>query len=148
MEKSQALDSIEKARLAHLHQMSLIALAMEGKKVEKPTSLSKTQCDVGGWLYDEKQKLKSLLGLQFYTELDTIHETWHIEYARIYEIFFSEKKKQGLFSKLFSSQKIDSLELDKAKLYYKELNDTTQKLLIMLDKSKRRLEALKESKFL
>uniref|UniRef100_UPI002638B1BC CZB domain-containing protein n=1 Tax=Sulfurimonas sp. TaxID=2022749 RepID=UPI002638B1BC len=105
------------------------------------------QCDVGQWLYDEKYHLESLLGSQFYSELDAIHETWHLEYARIYKIFFSEKKEKGLFSKLFASSKIDPLELDKAKLYYAELNETTQKLLCILEKSQRRLSALNESKF-
>jgi hypothetical protein len=148
MDKSQALESIEKARQAHLNQMDKIKLAMEGKKIEQPTALSKTQCDVGRWIYSDTQKLQKLLGIQFYNELESTHETWHREYARIYEILFSEKKEKGLFSKIFASSKIDPLELDKVKLYYEELNETTNKLLKILDKSHRRLEALSESKFL
>lgn len=147
MIKSHALESIEQARLAHINEMHHIELLLKGKKNDKLTSLSKVQCNFGKWLYDDNQHVKKLLGLQFYGELDATHEMWHVEYARIYNIFFNKEKEKGLISKLFSSSKIDSLELDKAKLYYEELNETTQKLLHILDKSKRRLEALNESKF-
>jgi hypothetical protein len=39
------------------------------------------------------------------------------------------------------------LELDRAKLYYSELEETTEELLKALGSSERRIGALKESKF-
>ncbi len=39
------------------------------------------------------------------------------------------------------------MELDKAKLYYSELEVTTQELLKVLGSSERRISALPESKF-
>jgi hypothetical protein len=64
--------------------------------------------------------------------------------GRIYKIFFLEKK--GFFSKLFG-KKIEPFELDKAKLYYKELEDVSKELLHAIDATLRRINALPESKF-
>jgi hypothetical protein len=66
---------------------------------------------------------------------------------KIFNIFFKEKKKQGFFAKIISPQKIDEMELDKAKLYYSDLKITTKELLKMLATSERRLEAMNETKF-
>ena len=146
MTKEQTLESVKKAREAHLLQMDKIEAIIEGEKVENPTAVSKKECDFGRWIYDDTNHLKELIGRQFYEKLDAKHEQWHMEYTRIYNIFFKENKK-GLFSKLFGNSNVDSLELDKAKLYYSELKTTTQELLKVLASVERRLEALNEAKF-
>ena len=146
MTKAQILESVKKAREAHLLQMDKIEAAIEGKAIKNPTAVSKKECDFGHWIYDESNKIKELIGVQFYEKLDAKHEQWHTEYLKIYNIFFKEKKK-GLFSKLMGSSGIEPLELDKEKLYYTELKTTTQELLKALASAERRLEALSESKF-
>ena len=146
MTKAQTLESVKKAREAHLLQMDKIEAVIEGKKIENPTAVSKKECDFGHWIYDESNNVKGLIGIQFYEKLDAKHEQWHMEYFKIYNIFFKEKKK-GLFSKLLGRNSVDPLELDKAKLYYSELKATTEELLKVLGSAERRLEALSESKF-
>ncbi len=146
MTKAQTLESVQKAREAHLSQMDKIKTVLEGGKVENPTAVSKKECDFGQWIYDDSNHVRELIGIQFYEKLDAKHEQWHMEYLKIYNIFFKEKKK-GLFSKLLGGSGIDPLELDKAKLYYTELKATTQELLKVLASVERRLEALNEAKF-
>ena len=146
MTKEQTLESVQKARKAHLLQMDKIEAIIEGRKVENPTAVSKKECDFGLWIYDDTNHVKELIGQQFYEKLDEKHEQWHNEYLKIYNIFFKENKK-GFFSKLFGNSNIDPLELDKAKLYYVELKVITQELLKVLASVQRRLEALSESKF-
>ncbi|MEN4052576.1 MULTISPECIES: CZB domain-containing protein [Sulfurimonas] len=147
MKKEQSVNSVQKAREAHLLQMEKIHAIIEGKKVNNPTAVSKKECDFGHWIYDEKNHVRELIGSQFYSKLDILHEQWHKEYFKIYNIFFKEEKKRGLFSKFLGRSSVDALEIDKAKLYYVELQATTDELLRVLAAAQRRLEALPESKF-
>jgi len=146
MTKEETLAAIKKAKEAHEMQMQKIEEAMNGKEIEDPTALEKTKCAFGKWLYDPDNHMQEIIGSQFYTNLDYEHEKWHREYAKIYNILFTQKK-QGLFAKLLGKKSIDPLELDKAKLYYLELQETTDKLLKALASSQRRVSALQASKF-
>jgi hypothetical protein len=146
MTKEQTLQAIKKAKEAHEAQMQKIEAAIEGSDIENPTALQKTNCDFGKWLYNPENHMVEIIGSQFYASLDFEHENWHREYAKIYNILFASKKK-GLFATIFRKKSIDPLELDKVKLYYAELQETTAKLLQILASSQRRIAALPESKF-
>jgi hypothetical protein len=146
MTKEQTIASIKKAREAHELQMDKIQAIISGKEVENPTAVEKTKCEFGQWLYADENHVKEIIGHQFYENLDLKHEKWHIEYIRIFNIFFKEKNK-GFFSKLLGLKNIDPLELDKAKLYHAELQETTKELLKALGSAERRISALNESKF-
>lgn len=148
MNKEQTLESIQNARKAHEAQMAKILALINGLKPENPTALSKTKCDFGMWLYEEDNRVREILGAQFYTKLETLHAKWHSEYSRIYRMFFKDADaKRGFFSKLIGSTQLNSMELDKAKLYYAELNETTSELLKALGASERRIAALSDSLF-
>jgi len=145
MGKSEILKSLEDAKKLHQEQMLKIEKAIEGKEVENPPELGKMECGCGSWFYSNKEYMISILGLQLFERLDKMHEMWHMEYSKIYNILFAQKKK-GLFSKLLGN-KIDPLEMDKVKLYYKDLGDITDELLHVADAAIRRVGALSESKF-
>lgn len=149
MDKQSALESIEKATESHIYQMDKIRTLITGKDIENPTAVSQTQCAFGQWLYGDENHVKEILGVQFYDNLETLHSSWHIQYFKIYNIFFKkEEVHKGLFSKLLgSTNKVSEMEIDKAKLYYAELKEVTDKLLKALGASKRRIMALSDSKF-
>ena len=146
MNKQEMIEAIEYARRAHIDQMNKIEALIEGKRVNGLTPIAKTKCDFGKWLYGDSENIRVVLGVQFFENLDLLHETWHVEYSKIYNIFFAESTR-GLFAKLFSSNKINTLEIEKSKVYYKELQKATQDLLRALEVSQRRVLALNESKF-
>lgn len=146
MDKAYTLDAIQKARAAHESQMVKIDALVNGRDVDNPTAVAKTKCEFGKWLYDENNKVQKILGAQFYETIEKVHARWHMEYTRIFEIFFQDKKK-GFFSKIIGSDKVSDMELDKAKLYYSELLKTTDELLKILASSERRIIALNDSKF-
>ena len=146
MNKTKTLESIQNARKAHILQMEKIEAAIDGKIVNNPTALSKTECGFGQWLYDDTNNLRNVLGAFFYDNLDALHEKWHLEYCRIFEIFFKNEKK-GLFSKIIGTSKISAMDVDRAKLYYSELKVTTEELLKALASSERRIAALSETRF-
>ena len=147
MTKSESLEAIEKAKNAHIKQMEKIEAALNGISVEHPTAVSKLKCDFGKWLYGEnREALEHILGGLFYEELDKAHAEWHSEYAKLHALLFQEKKG-GLLSRLFNANKVDTLSLDRAKAYFVELQKITKSLLLLLDKSQRRMSAVSESKF-
>jgi hypothetical protein len=147
MDKNQTLEAMLKARKSHETQMTKIEAALNGERVENPTSVSKRSCNFGKLLYTEENHMEEILGELFYDRLEKAHAQWHLEYARIYNIFYKEEKK-GFFSSLLgSSQKVDGLELDKAKLYYLELEETTKELLNVFGSCERRVSAMSEAKF-
>ncbi|WP_324172530.1 CZB domain-containing protein [Sulfurimonas sp.] len=146
MDKIKTLESIQNARKSHEAQMSKIKAAIDGEKVDNPTAVVKTKCAFGMWLYDDENHLRYIVGSLFYDNMEKLHAKWHDEYFRLFNIFFKEEKK-SFFSNIVGSSTISEMELDKAKFYYSELEETTQKLLKVLGSSERRISALQESKF-
>ena len=148
MDKLTTIQRIAHAKVAHENQMKKIVALLNKKEVENLTPADKMECEFGLWLYNRENRLREILGVLFYTNLDTIHTRWHEEYLKIYDIFFKPKSKKGFLSKMFKINAVDDMTLDKAKLYYSELEATSDELLRMLGSSQRRIEALKEEKFI
>lgn len=147
MNKRETLNAIEDAREAHIEQLEKVKLLIQGMHVKNLTPISKMKCQFGHWLYGDAQKMKDILGVQFYEDLDIIHEAWHLVYAKIYAIYIGEEK-EGVFSRLFRKHKVVSaIEREKANLHFKDLEHATKDLLRVLDASQRRVQALNESKF-
>jgi len=140
------LQAIENAKHIHLEQMNKIKLEIAGKEVQNPTALGKMDCECGIWFYAHEKEMKNVCGLQLFERLDKSHEKWHIDYANIYNLFFKEEKK-GFFSKIIGFGKQNEMKLDKAKLYFSELQKDTEELLLVSDSAIRRVSALRESKF-
>lgn len=145
MTKSEMIAAIENAKEVHLTQMNKIKSEIAGKNIENPTALGKMECECGVWFYEHEKEMKSVLGLQLFEHLDRDHEQWHLDYANIYNLFFKEKKR-GLLSKVLGL-KHDQMTLDRAKIYYRELESDTKALLATADSALRRVHALHESKF-
>jgi len=138
------LHALEHAKKVHQEQMLKIEKLLEGKEVSSPTPLAKTECGCGEMFYDNQEEMIAILGLQLFEKLDMYHSLWHVEYAKIYKIFFKEKR--GLFSKMFKS-KPTSLELDKAKMYRNELVQISNDLYHVSETALRRVSALSATKF-
>lgn len=146
MKKQEMLDSIENAKHVHLDQMYKIASLIKGKEVKNPTPIGKMNCACGTWFYSNTQLMQEILGMQLFERLDMYHERWHNEYSHIYNIFFKNEKK-GFFLKLLGTSGVSDMDLDKAKLYYTELQETTEELMKVSDSALRRVSAIGESKF-
>lgn len=146
MKKEAMIEAIENAKQLHLHQMIKIESEIAGKKVDNPTALGKMECECGVWFYENEKEMKEILGLQFFDRLDKNHEQWHSSYASIYKMFFQDEKK-GLFARLLGDSESENMKMDRAKLYYSELQKDTEELIKSADAAIRRVSALKETKF-
>lgn len=145
MNKQQTLESIQKAIASHEMQMEKISMAIDGQVINNPTALDKKECLLGVWLYDDDNHLRDILGSMFYDKIELYHTKWHDEYLNLHGLLFKEEEK-GFFAKLVTP-KMNEMDLDKAKLYYSEILETTDELLKILGASERRIEALQETKF-
>ncbi len=141
MNKQDTLQSLENARRNLEFNLQTANSLLSNKEVGTLPSTDKNKCPFGIWLTSPEYRIKALLGPIFYKDLDTYHTQWCEEYSRIHLLIF-----EGLES-TEKRKKISQMELDKGKLYFDELQRTTDKLIKALASSKRRLEALAEEKF-
>lgn len=146
MNKENTIKSIQDVRKHHEIQMQKLEMLVNGKNVTGITPALKSECNFGKWFYSHDNHIEEIIGLQFYENLEKLHSAWHRQYIIIYNAIFSDKQK-GFFSKLLGSSKVDTLKLDKAKVYLSELKGTSEKLLQALDASNRRITALSDTKF-
>ncbi len=148
MDKIQTIEKIQKVKKFHEFQMENLQDFLNGKHVEAPTCISKTQCEFGRWLYGNDNNIEKILGSQFYGSLDKLHTQWHQEYAKIYKLV-CENKQKGFFTKFFGNceGRLDPLLLDKAKLYHEDLKEISQELLKVLVLCQRRVFAMNDSMF-
>jgi len=147
MTKNETIEMMKKVKEAHELQMQKIENAMNGEEIKNPPAVDKEACTFGKWLYNEENHIKEIIGSQFYAVLDLEHGKWHAEYSKIDAILFKGSGQKGLFSRFLGKKSIDPMQLDKIKLYYKELEEITQRLLKALASAQRRVSALNESKF-
>ncbi|MBE0492627.1 MAG: CZB domain-containing protein [Sulfurospirillum sp.] len=96
MNKQQTLEALEKARESHIAQMNKIDCILHNIKINKPTAVSQRECAFGKWLYSKDAHLESLIGEQFYNQLENLHSAWHRQYYKIYQLCFPEEKKVSL----------------------------------------------------
>ena len=143
--KNRMIEALKNARKSHKLQMGTISSMINGDKVTEKLELDKNKCEFGKWLYNDTNRVKSILGSQFYAILDDEHTRWHSECQKISDILAVEKK--GVISKLLGSEKPDHMRFEKAEIYYAQLELKTEELLKILTSSERRLVALHESKF-
>lgn len=147
MTKKQTLKSLQIARTYHEEQMQKIEALIYGKYEDETTTVSKRECDYGKWLYSYEEHLRDILGSQFYDNLEVIHGNWHEQYYKIHQIYFKEEKKKGFLAKILKENKVKPLDIEKAKVYYRELLAITTELLRVMTSCERRIQALQESKF-
>jgi len=151
MDKIQTLDLIENAKKAHELKMHKLELLLDGKNVDDLVSVTKTECDFGKILYPNEKFLRDVLGSLFYEYLDTLHEKWHDEYNKVYEIFkeyyTNRAEKKSFFSKFVGNKKEIGVDIDKANLHYDKLKSITVELISRIEVCKRRVNALNDSKF-
>ena len=147
MTKEEMLSAMASLQGTHIAQMEKIKSAIAGKDIQNPTALGKLECECGIWFHKHEEQIKNILSLQLFERLDKNHEQWHVDYENIYNLFFKEEKKKGFFSKIINVSKSDMMKLDKAKLYFSELEKDTQELLNTSEIALRRVSALSEKKF-
>lgn len=147
MDKELVLLSVEKAKKSHLAQVDKIDYLVRGITLKTiPTPLEKRDCLFGEWLYANEKLLRTLIQNELFEEIERLHGYWHEEYFRIHQIFYPPQ--QGLLSKIIGkNHKASDQARDRAKAYFSDMSDLTQKLIKKIDLLEKRLRAMPSSKF-
>ena len=140
--KEQCIEQIEHVKKSHLTLMNSIDFALNGVDTNYYEPLSKYECKFGQWFYSS-DLAKVILGPQIYERLEYTHAQWHQIYAKVYNLLFPKK---GMIGKLFQG-KPKLQDIDRAKAYYDDLKQLTEKLVHDLETAQKRALALSESKF-
>ena len=141
--KEDCLKYIEQVITSLEKDMLKIELLVNGSTIEHPISTDKRATFFGEWFY-QNEILQKNLGSILYDKLYNLHSSWHIQYKKIYDIYFGDNK--SLFKKFFN-KKPSSMDIDKALAYFDDLKSINSELLHTLEVSQRRLSALSETKF-
>lgn len=148
MTKAQVLEQIALAEKSHKEQVEKSELLVMGLSVKKERIiLNQRECGFGKWFYGNEEMLKKKFGVQLFGEMERLHEQWHDENHKIYDIYFA-KEKQGLFGWMGSKKKsIGGNDKDRAKAYLDDLKSTTKLLLQKIDLLRKRTTALPAEQF-
>ena len=145
MNKEQTIILLDKIRDIHINLMKQTASILDSKIVTQADKNCNLKYEYEELVDLNGVHLQKILGLLFYSKFDLLHKQWHKEYYRLYEILY--KKDKSLFSKFKKRKKINSMEMDKCKLYFSELKITTDALTKAINLSKRRVTALSDDAF-
>ena len=147
MTKQEMIDAIEVASQIHNDQMQKVRVIVKGEDVDEPTPLGKMECACGEWFYGNKEIMIKIFGHQLFERLDTLHEQWHEEYAKIYEIYLEhQKRKEGVIGKLFFHN-LNAKQRHQLREHYLALKDVTDALMEVTQSALRRVFALPDVKF-
>jgi hypothetical protein len=148
MIKEEILKKIKNARQSHTYQIQKIKFIVEGVPLkEDPTPLSYKECGFGSWMYSDEAQLRNLMGSKSFEEIEQQHILWHAEYQKIYRIYYVEAKKGFLAKMTGGKAKVDSLQQDRAKAYFSDLQKMTYDLLQKLSALEQRFKIMPESYF-
>ncbi len=142
-EKKRCLENLQHIKKEHQKLLLAVELLVNGSSRESEDIKNPSPCSFEQWS-DNETLIKQRVGVQLFDKLTALHKQWHTTYFKIIDIYFPKNK--GLFGKLLS-KKPNQLEIDKAKSYLDDLQRIADEFFKTLDVSKRRIQALSDSKF-
>jgi hypothetical protein len=151
MKKDEILEHLRGAKIAHIKWVQKAKLLISGLDIdEHAIPVDSTECAFGKWFYSDGQVLNALSNnpLECMQHIETLHFSLHDMYLKIFSLYFSEEKKGGFFAKLFGLKKkaLSTTEQEKAQMYYKEMENISQKLLDEINRLERRLVSISDDK--
>ena len=149
MDREEILESIKGARRAHqkwLQEAYKLVTSQTIDQSELP--VKHTECAFGKWLHSDGIKLIQIDSRDALEEINIKHQMLHIEYKKIYDIFFHEEEEQSFFGKLLHLKPtISDDEKALALHHYKMLEAISNNLLELIEKLERRISNLPRSSF-
>jgi hypothetical protein len=148
MKKKDVIYVLENAERYHKEQLEKVARLLQGKKEKKLTPLNKEACEFGKWLYGEGRVIETMLGLQFYDNIELMHAFWHNEYAKIYNLLFDTQKNRIVSFFLGNKKHLSATTMQEVQHHFQELQEITKNLLKALSVAKKRILALLDENLL
>jgi len=138
MTKSDILQEVNKAKIAHKRWVKRADHLISGLPVDKEfIPLEATSCGFGRWLYSQGTLLRTIEATRYIIdEIEHHHDDLHDMYGEIYKLYFIIPENKSFLSKVltFNSKKVTEKDKTKAKAYFKQLKQSSEELLALLDK--------------
>ena len=138
MNKATILQEITKAKIAHKRWMKRADHLISGLPVDKEfIPLEATTCGFGRWLYGQGTTLRTIEATKYIIEeIEHHHDDVHDAYAKIYNIYFIIPENKSFLSKVFTfnSKKVSKNDIETAKKYFTQLQNSSDELLALLDR--------------
>lgn len=138
MTRAGILQETTKAKIAHKRWVKRADHLISGLPVEKEfIPLGATECGFGKWLYSQGTKLRMMDSAKnIIDEIEEHHDELHATYSQIYKIFFITPENKSFLSKVFTlnSKKVSTKGREMAKLYFRQIERSSDELLSLLDK--------------
>jgi hypothetical protein len=149
MDREEILESIKAARRAHQKWVQEAYKLVTSHKIsEGELPVKYTECTFGKWLHSDGALLVRLDSKEALEEINIKHQMLHIEYKKIYEIFFHEEEEQSFLGKLLHLKPSISEEENAVALhYYKILEAISDNLLELMESLEKRIAALPRNVF-
>ena len=151
MKKEDVIGHLRAAKAAHIKWVQKAKLLINGVDVQEDAiPVDSTECKFGKWFYSDGQMLNSLSNnpLECMQKVETLHFQLHDNYLKIFNIYFSQDKKKGFFSKFFGSKRkeLSDAETQLAHDHYEKMEEISKELLEEISRLERRLVAVSEEK--
>ena len=138
MTRSDILQETNKAKIAHKRWVKRADHLISGLPVDKEfIPLEATSCGFGKWLYGQGTELRTLEATRYIVdEIEHHHDDLHDMYGEIYKLYFVVPENKSFLSKVltFNSKKVTEKDKEKAKSYFRQLQQSSEELLALIDK--------------
>ena len=146
--KEKSLNRLYKARVAHLKWVNTIKLLVSGLKVDKShlTLPIIQDSEVGTWYYNEAIQFSQFRSQSVLAEMETLLEAMFNMYAKIYEIYFTEKQSTlKSFLGLKNTTALNRHEIELAGRYYEDIVKLSDEFKSKLHTLERQMLAMQEN---
>jgi hypothetical protein len=141
MSKEEMLEKVSSARKTHSANMQKALLLAKGIPLKgDQVPVSYKECAFGKWLYGDEERIRSVLGRGDFDEIERMHQIWHEEYMKIFNLYFGEGKK-GFLGKLIGTKpKLTEKDKERANAYSVDLKEVTWTLVKKLEGVEKRIK--------
>lgn len=148
MDREEIIENIKGARRAHQKWLlEAHALVSSNEVDEGEVPIKHTDCRFGKWLHAEGLNLMKLDSKEALEEINTKHQLLHIEYKKIYDIYFNGKSHSFFKKMLHLNTSISDDERQLAIQHYKKLDIISKDLMALMEALERRINSLPRTAF-
>jgi len=163
MKREELLQNLQDTKSSHLANMRKINSIIKNQYfISRPPNTKLKGCSVDNWL--ENEKLPTIIGSIFYSDLVKNHNKWHDVYIDLYEKFFDSKKLEQFLDKIDNPKnekekekfliklsklkiKLSAREEEELKALFSDLTNISTKLTSTMDSCERKIKATASNMF-
>jgi len=144
MKKSEILENLNSARMAHMAWVEKAKSLVHGTKAisNNQLPLSAIDCNFGRWFYNAGQVLFCIMSEKLVKSVEDKHEELHNAYLKIFKIYFEEEDKSRFL--LEQPTTVTPSSQQKAEEELRNLENISEELIELLNRIKSNFSHLED----